>query len=93
MLSELADILAAVEAESVDTTAAADERGGAGPDVAMAALSAAVHLLQWDQPVVSTASGKMGNGTPGPSVAGRWYPLGRFGVRQQDKTIVRVDGE
>eukprot|EP00752_Nemacystus_decipiens_P003774 g3475.t1 len=53
VLSELADILAAVEAEGVDITAAADSHGGAGPDVAMAALSAAVHLLQWDQHVVT----------------------------------------
>lgn len=53
MLSELADILAAVEAESVDTKAVA------GPEVAMGAITAAVHLLQWDQHVVSTTSGKM----------------------------------
>lgn len=57
VLSELADILAAVEAESVDATAAANSQAGAGPEVGLAALTAAVHLLQWDQHVVSTASG------------------------------------
>eukprot|EP00903_Cladosiphon_okamuranus_P017674 g16275.t1 len=53
VLSELADILAGVEAESVDTTAAVDSRVGGGPEVAIAALTAAVHLLQWDQHVVT----------------------------------------
>lgn len=66
-MSELADILSGVEAESVDLTAGEASRGGAGPEVAMAALTAAVHLLQWDQHVVSNASGQ--NCTPDPSVA------------------------
>lgn len=70
MLSELADILAVEEAERVDTPAAADSREGAGPEVAMAALTAAVHLLQWDQHVVSAVSGRMDSDAPGPSVAG-----------------------
>lgn len=81
MLSELADILAAEEAEGVGTTAAEDSREGAGPEVAMAAVTAAVHLLQWDQHVVSTARGRMENGTSDPSVAGSSH--GRFGGRLQ----------
>lgn len=81
MLSEFADVLAAGEAESVDTTATADSRGGAGPEVAMAALTAAVHLLQWDQHVVSTAGENMEKGKWHSRSLCRWYNSspGRFG--------------
>lgn len=51
MLSELADILAAEEARSGNTAATPDARRGS--QVSMGALTAAVHLLQWDQQVVN----------------------------------------
>lgn len=50
MLSELADILAAEEARNANTAATAG--AGGGSEVSVGALTAAVHLLQWDQQVV-----------------------------------------
>ncbi len=47
VLSDLADILAAEDE-------VASSGGGTGSEVSMGALTAAVHLLQWDQQVVST---------------------------------------
>lgn len=48
VLSELGDILAAE---------AAGERAAGGSDVSMGVLTAAVHLLKWDQQVVSFKAG------------------------------------
>lgn len=61
VLSDLADILAAEEeAESACTAAAAEGSGGGrgGSEVSMGALTAAVHLLQWDQQVVRVRRSK-----------------------------------
>lgn len=52
VLSELGDILAAEEARLTATAATADARRGS--EVSVGALTAAVHLLQWDHQVVSS---------------------------------------